>query len=79
MRPENSDLLLSAFDEQDFLSIVRSAGSANICVEIGWIFHGVESARGKFGHCFLRLELSNGCVDERLTVFLEALRRDEVM
>ena len=73
MRPANNDLLVSFNDQMDFLATVRSASGVNIALEIGWLFEPTESERQEIGDCFLRLQLSNECVDERLSLFLDDL------
>jgi hypothetical protein len=73
MRPENNDLLVSFTQENDFLATVRASSSANIAVEVGWLFHGAGEADIDIGRCFLRFQLSNKCLDERLTTFLDDL------
>lgn len=73
VRPTNNDLLVSLRNERDFLTVVRSASSANIALEIGWKFEPREQENSEIGACFLRFQLSNACIDERLTVFLDQL------
>lgn len=70
MRPANNDLLVSLKDEEDFFAVVRSASGVNIQLEVGWIFEAVQSKEVQVDHCFLRLQLSDRCIDERLNLFL---------
>lgn len=73
MRPANNDLLVSFNEERDFLAVVRSASGVNIALEIGWLFEPKKLERQEVGSCFLRFQLSNKCVDERLSLFLNDL------
>lgn len=73
MRPANNDLLVSFCDEADFLATVRSASGVNIALEVGWLFEPKRPRRREIGGCFLRFQLSNECVDERLGLFLDDL------
>lgn len=73
MRPHNSDLLISLKDEEDFLAVVRSASGVNIQLEVGWLFEPNRSRKARIDHCFLRLQLSDRCIDERLSFLLDDL------
>lgn len=73
MRPANNDLLMSFNDVEDLTAAVRSASSVNIAVEIGWLFEPGKPEQPGIERCFLRFQLSNGCVDERLSFFLDDL------
>lgn len=73
MRPANDDLLISFKDENDFLAVVRSASGVNIATEIGWLFEPKASKQFDISNCFLRFQLSNKCIDERLNLFLSDL------
>ena len=74
MRSANNDLVISLRDESEFLAIVRAASSANIALEIGWLFDSERRGEPGLASCYLRLQLSAGCVDERLNVLLAALQ-----
>jgi len=74
MRCANNDLVISLKDESEFLAIVRAATSANIALEIGWLFDSERRAERSVASCFLRLQLSAGCIDERLNVLLAELQ-----
>lgn len=71
MRPANNDFLVSFADKKDFLATVRSACGVNIVVEIGWLFEPENSQRLEMSDCFLKLKLSNKCIDERLSLLLD--------
>lgn len=73
IRPSNNDLLLSFEKEKDFVATVRSASGVNIAMEIGWLFEPRQSEKQGLNGCFLRFQLSNGCIDERLSLFLDDL------
>lgn len=73
MRPANNDLLVSLKDEEDFLAVVRSASGANITLEVGWLFEPGQSKQARVDRCFLRLQLSDRCIDERLNILLDDL------
>ncbi|WP_282294993.1 hypothetical protein [Stenotrophomonas sp. PS02289] len=73
MRPSNNSLWVSFESEADFLKAVRSASGVNIGLEVGWRF-GVEREEGLgISACYLRFDLANNCIDERLTLFLKDL------
>lgn len=73
VRPATNDLLVSFKDEKDFLAAVRSASGVNIAVEVGWLFEPGQPKSLEIVSCFLRFQLSNNCVDERLSLFLSDL------
>lgn len=74
MRPPNDYLLVSFKENDDFLVMIRAASSVNVFLEIGWLFDSEPSARLTIGSCFLKLYLSNGCMDERLVFLLDEVR-----
>lgn len=73
MRPANNDLLVSLKNEEDFFAVVRAASGVNIRLEVGWLFEPGQSKQARIDRCFLRMQLSNGCIDERLNLFLHDL------
>lgn len=70
MRKFNNDIIVSLSDKNEFLTLIKSASGANIAMEIGWLFDSESAEVFEIESCFLRLQLSNGCVDERLENFL---------
>jgi hypothetical protein len=74
MRPANDHLLVSFKEEKDFLTVVRAASGVNIFLEIGWLFDSHFPSKSAIDSCFLKLQLSSGCDDERLTFLLDEIR-----
>jgi len=74
MRPANDHLLVSFKEKEDFLAVVRAASSVNIFLEIGWLFDSLFPSKSAIDSCFLKLHLSNGCDDERLSFLLDEIR-----
>ena len=76
MRPANNDLLISVGELRDFFAVVRAASSANIALETGWLFQPMQPSTRGIEDCFLRFQLTNTCIDERLFFFIKELELD---
>lgn len=74
MRRANNDLLVSVTRVEDFLAIVRAASGANISLEVGWLFDPKLPPAPDIALCFLRFNLVNQCIDDRLDFFLQELK-----
>jgi hypothetical protein len=73
MRPSSSDLILSFGDQSDFFALIRSASGVNIPVETGWIFEERDPSRSAVSHCYLRPQLAENCLHDRLSFLLDDL------
>lgn len=71
----HDDLIVSLRDELEFFSVVKSASGVNIAIEVGWLFDLAHASAVSVSGCYIRLQLSDGCVDERLSLFLDELTR----
>jgi hypothetical protein len=74
MRPSNDYLLVSFKEKADFLTTVRAASGTNVFLEIGWLFDSELPGKQAIESCFLKLHLSNHCMDERLGFLLDEVR-----
>ena len=76
MRPAGNDLVVAVGELPDSYAVVRAASSANIALETGWLFQPMQPPTRGIEHCFLRFQLSNKCIDERLFWFIKELELD---
>jgi hypothetical protein len=70
IRPANNIIFVSFESLNDFIISVMAAASANIRMEITSDFKNKNSIQRGVDSCFIQLELSNQCLDQKLIHFL---------
>ena len=73
MRPLSNDLVVSFGAQSDYFSAIRSASGVNIAIETGWVFDKQDNEKDAVSHCYLRFQLAERCLDDRLKIFLDDL------
>jgi hypothetical protein len=69
----NNVLIITGFANDDFFWLVTAASSANIKTEVGRLFMVASNECLNAEDIFLRFELADSCVDQRLITFIEEL------